>query len=88
MSKISDFLMTGRDNAIPMADLASMLNLPERAVRREILEARLRGELILANEQGYFLSTDPDDLREYVIKKKAFIKTASAALKPFIKAIR
>ena len=88
MTKISDYLMTGRDNAIPMTDLASILNLPERAVRREILEARLRGELIVSNEQGYFLSTDPDDLREYIIKKKAYIKTASAALKPFINAIR
>lgn len=88
MATITDFLMTGRDNAIPMADLAAAVNLPERAVRREILEARLRGELIVSNEQGYFLSTDPDDLREYVIKKKAFIKTASAALKPFLKAIR
>ena len=88
MAKITDFLMTGKDNAIPMADLAAAVNLPERAVRREILEARLRGELIVSNEQGYFLSTDPDDLREYVIKKKAFSKTASAALKPFLKAIR
>ena len=80
--------MTGRDNAITMSDLAAAVNLPERAVRREILEARLRGELIVSNEQGYFLSADPEELREYVIKRKAYIKTASQALRPFVKAIQ
>lgn len=88
MSKITDFLMTGKENAIPMIDLAAATNIPERSLRQEILEARLRGELIISNEQGYFLPADHEEIREYVIKRKAFIKTASAALKPFINAIR
>ena len=85
--KIADFLLTGKKNAISMADLAHVANIPERSVRFEILQARINGELICSCEQGYFLPESVDDIREYVISRKAFLKTAGKALKPFVKAI-
>ena len=86
--KIADFLLTGKKNAISMTDLAHVVNIPERSVRLEILQARINGELICSCEQGYFLPESVDDIREYVISRKAFLKTAGKALKPFVKAIQ
>lgn len=85
--KIADFLLTGKRNAISMTDLAHVVNIPERSVRLEILQARINGELICSCDQGYFLPESVDDIREYVISRKAFLKTAGKALKPFVKAI-
>lgn len=87
MSKIRDFLSVGQDQAVSLQDLAAAVNIPERAVQKEILNARLSGELILSSDRGYFLPADPDEIRQYVIKRKAYIKTAGAALRPFLKAL-
>ena len=88
MSKIIDFLSAGQDQAIPSADLAALVNIPERSLQQEILNARLSGDLILSSERGYFLPADEEELRSYVIKRKAYIKTASKALRPFINALK
>ena len=88
MSKISDFLSVGKDNALPLMDLSARTQLSERAVQKEILESRLRGELIISSDEGYYLPSDLDELRDYVIRKKATIKTTAAALQPFIKALK
>lgn len=85
--KIADFLLNGKENAISMADLAEVMNIPERSLRLEILQARINGDLICSCDRGYFLPESVDDIREYVISRKAYLKTAGKALKPFIKAI-
>ena len=86
--KIADFLLTGKGNAISMPDLAHVSQVPEPALQREVLEARLNGELIISDEAGYYLPEDESDIRQYVMTRKAYIKTASKALKPFIKVLR
>ena len=85
--KIADLLLVGKENATSMTDLAHIANVPERSLRAEILQARINGELICSCDQGYFLPESVDDIREYVISRKAFLKTAGKALKPFVKAI-
>ena len=85
--KIADFLLNGKKNAISMADLAEVMKIPERSLRLEILQARINGDLICSCDRGYFLPESVDDIREYVISRKAYLKTARNALKPFIKAI-
>ena len=87
MIKISDFLSVGQDQAVSLPDLSVAVNLSERAVKKEILNARLSGELILSSDRGYFLPANQDEISEYVIKRKAGIKTAGAALRPFIRAL-
>jgi hypothetical protein len=86
--KISGFLFVGRDHATPLTELCARVNLSERAVQKEILESRLNGELIISGDEGYYFPSDLDELRDYVIRRKASIKTAAAALQPFIKALR
>ena len=85
---IKDFLLTGQNHAISSAELCRITNLPERAIQKEVLEARLRGELIISDESGYYLPADESEIREYAIRRKAYIATAQKALKPFLKAIQ
>lgn len=85
---IKDFLLTGRKNAISSEELCYVTNLPERAVQKEVLEARLHGDLIISDESGYYLPANESEIREYAIRRKAYIATARKALKPFLKALR
>lgn len=85
---ISDYLSNGEKDAVSLENLALSTGLPERAVKKEVLQARLRGELILSTENGYFLPADAEEIRSYVYKRKAYIKTANRALKPFVNAIK
>ena len=84
---ITDFIPIGKENATSMTDLAHIANVPERSLRAEILRARINGELICSCDRGYFLPESVDDIKEYVVSRKAFLKTAGKALKPFVKAI-
>ena len=86
--KISDFLLPGEGSAISMDDLARITNLPERAVRREILQAREAGELICSSEKGYFLAEDEAEIRAFVMSRKASIQSTQLSLKPFIRALK
>jgi biotin operon repressor len=86
--KISDFLNNGESEAVSLETLSISTGLPERAVKKAVLQARLNGELILSSDNGYFLPSDSDEIKAYVCKRKGYLKTAHAALRPFIKAIR
>lgn len=55
---ITKFLNEGAENAIPRADLARILGMTDRAVRKEIEIARNRGALICNEGQGYYLARD------------------------------
>ena len=86
---IEDFILEGRANGISQADIARIANIPERAVRREVDEARInRGKLIIGDESGYFFPSDKSDIVAYVNRRKASIRTSRKALVPFIKALR
>lgn len=85
--KIVDYISTGERDAVSLEELAISTGLSERAVRAEVLRARCAGSLIISTENGYFLPESDDDIRRFVMTRKAVIKTANKALRPFIKAI-
>ena len=86
---IEDFILEGRSNGISQAEISRIANIPERAVRREVDEARInRGQLIIGDESGYYFPSDESDIAEYVNRRKASIRTSKKALKPFIQALR
>ena len=62
---ITDFIGIGRENAVTRGELVAILNLPDRAVRRLIQEARERGEIIINTQDGtgYYRSEDLGDLK-------------------------
>lgn len=81
--KISDFLSTGQENAIPIHHLKTVTGLDGRTVRLMIQRERLAGVPILAdNQTGYFLPANEDEQQRCVrsMKHRAgeIIKTAQA----------
>ena len=69
---ITDFIGTGRENAVTRWQLMDRLNLPDRTIRRLIQEARERGEIIINAQDGsgYYISDDIGDLkRQYAANK-------------------
>lgn len=65
--KISDFLGTGRQNAVPLCQLVKITDYDGRIVRRMIAEERFAGVPILAdNQTGYYLPANEDERRRCV----------------------
>lgn len=62
---IMTFIPKGKENAIPRQELAYILRLPDRTVRKMIQDARDRGELILNDQSGagYYTSDDEGELK-------------------------
>lgn len=65
MSKILDYIGTGRENAVTREELAMRLELPDRTVRQMIEAARRDGALIInkGDGAGYYLSDNLEDLK-------------------------
>lgn len=69
---IMTFIAKGKENAISRQELCTLLNLPDRVVRKLIQEARERGEIILNAQDGagYYTSDDVGELeRQYNTNK-------------------
>lgn len=64
-------LPIGRENAVHMYELANEWGCSTREVRRIIELIRKDGFFVCANKGGYFLSSDPDDIREFVETNRA-----------------
>ena len=65
---IMTYIANGKENAISRQKLAFLLNLPDRAVRKLLQDARDRGEVILNAQdgRGYYTSDDAGELqRQY-----------------------
>ena len=65
--KIERLLSHGAENAVPLAHLVAMTELPARQVRQQIQAERLQGAQILAdNQNGYFLPNSQADVDNFV----------------------
>lgn len=62
---ITDFIGTGKENAVTRGELVAILNLPDRTIRRLIQEARDRGEIIINAQDGagYYMSDDVGEMK-------------------------
>lgn len=58
-------LPEGRENAIPMRELAGRLGVDDRALRAAIMRARESGDIIAGDSAGYYIPTDKAELRRY-----------------------
>lgn len=66
--QITDYIGTGKGNAVTRAELVNKLNLPDRTIRNLIEEERRKGTLIInaGDGAGYYISDSLDDLvRQY-----------------------
>ncbi len=65
---ITDFIPTGRENAVTRVHLREVTGLPDRKVREEIEQARRKGAIIINAQDGagYYQSEDIKDIaRQY-----------------------
>ncbi len=77
--KISEFLSTGEQNAVPLRHLRELVHLPARTVRLMIRQERLHGVPILENSRtGYYL---PDNGHERARCVKRLRKRAAEIVK-------
>lgn len=86
---IEDYILPGRENGIGLSDLAKVADISERSVRKEIELARIeRGKLICGDENGYYEAANAEEIRDYIRRRKASIRTSTKSLKPFLMAVR
>ena len=68
--QVSDFLLTGAENAIDSRTLAAMMGIDRRTVTQRIEHERRAGAPICAAvdgvNRGYYLAADADELARYV----------------------
>ena len=77
------YIPEGSDNAVSMKGLARITGSTPRDVRREILNARLSGELICSNEHGYFRPTTEDEVKIWYRTMMSRVNTTLKMLEPF-----
>ena len=85
---ITDFIPDSADESVSLEQLSVATGLSPREVKREVLQARIAGALILSSEHGYWMAENADQVRDYVTRRRAYLKTAMAALQPFIRAVK
>lgn len=82
---ILDRIPSGRDNAVSMRYLASILGRDERQIRHMIENARIDGNIIAGTGAGIFIPETEAELREYVNRTYSHITTSVKTLNPAIK---
>lgn len=64
--QVASLLEQGKDHGIKRTDLAELVGVDERVLRRKIQQERKTGALILADcSHGYFLPGSMDELRRF-----------------------
>ncbi len=83
--KIERLLSHGAENAVPLAHLVAMTELPARQVRQQIQAERLQGAQILAdNQNGYYLPETQEDVELFyksMLHRAAEITRVATAVK-------
>ncbi len=83
--KISDYIPTGRDNALPMRTLAILAGVEERTARSMVHKARTQGEPICSvccgGKCGYYMPRNIEEAKVYLRQQNARLKSLRAALR-------
>ena len=62
---------TKKEEAVHMATLAVWWGTTTRGVRKIVEELRNAGNIIITNEDGYYVATDVDEVKEFYEKTRA-----------------
>lgn len=82
---ITDFIPTGRANAITADELAARTGTSKRDVRKQILHARCNGEPICSSSEsggfsGYYLPSNAEEAQVYYRQQTSRINSGMRAL--------
>lgn len=81
---IQAFLLEGEANAIPMRELAKLMGVSERQVRKLAERERNNGAFVISSDKGYFLlsSENPKyELNRYIHRMDARVSSNRKALR-------
>lgn len=81
---LTSFIPVGKDKAISMRYLATLLHKNEREARRDVMEARINGDVIIGDASGYYRPATQDELRTYyrsVMSRQRHTAMAVAAVR-------
>lgn len=62
---LMDYIPVGEANAVSMAELAALLGVDTRIIRKTVNELRTNGEIICSGNSGYWLPEEPTDSIRY-----------------------
>lgn len=62
---------TKKEEAVHMAALAIRWNTTTRGVRKIVEDLRNAGNIIITNEDGYYVATDVEEVKEFYKKTRA-----------------
>ena len=65
MKEILEFIPTGKENAVSMAELSSMIGVDNRTTRSMIYQLRRSGELVCSGDSGYYQPGNNQELFEW-----------------------
>jgi len=85
---LTETIPIGEQDAVPMSYLAALHHLSCRKMRLEVERARKAGILICSSDRGYFMPETEAEIRDYVSRTKARIKTGGQCLAPFLREIK
>lgn len=84
---ILDRIPSGRDNAVSIRYLATILGTTDRQIRHMVEKARIDGNIIAGSNDGLFVPETETELREYVHRTYSHIVTTIKTLNPAIELI-
>lgn len=89
MLNFTSILPTGRENAISAEQLRERIGAKDdRQVRALVSEARKKGQVICSGNEGYYLHSNDQELREFVDKLEQQAKSILISLKPARKLLK
>lgn len=81
---ILNIVPRGRENALTMREISFVLGITKREVRRLLERARLDGNIIAGTDAGIFIPETDSELKEYVYRSQARIRSSTKSLSPAV----
>lgn len=81
MSSIKDFISTGEENAVSLAELCRITGLENRTLRLVIETERRNGTVICSSVNGYFYPETEQELQAYVHRERARSRSITRSLR-------
>ena len=78
--KIMNYIGFGPDNAVKRKVLMQLLDADRRKVEIMVHDARVDGELICANDDGYFQPTTEEEIKRWLDRERSALRNRELAL--------
>lgn len=88
MNDFIKFIPWGEENAVKLRDLINLTGLSERVVYKSIESLRRQEIVVCATDAGFFRPTNKDELRRYIRRANAKVRSESILLHPAKRLLR